>query len=91
MTTMISIEEVITSPEEIKITGKDLDAILMNGDLDTEFESVSFTFARNKKNEMSYIFKVASKQAKDEKSLQAMLDKLVGAIVILNDNFKVKA
>ena len=40
---------------------------------------------------MSYIFKVASKQAKDEKSLQAMLDKLVGAIVILNDNFKVKA
>lgn len=91
MTTMIQIEEILTDANSIKVTGKDLDAILMNGDLETEFEEVSFSFARNKKNEMSYIYKVASKQAKDAKSLQQMLDKMVGAIVIINDSFKVKA
>ena len=91
MTTMIEVSEVITSTEAITITGKDLDAILLNGNLDDEIEEVSFSFSRNKKNEMSYIYKVASSKAKDEKSIQAMLDKMVGAIVTLNDSFKVKS
>ena len=37
MTTMIEVSEVITSTEAITITGKDLDAILLNGNLDDEF------------------------------------------------------
>ena len=90
MTTMISISEVITTSDSIVLNGKDIDAILLNGDLDDEFEEVSFCFARDKKNEMSYIYKVASSKAKDAKSLKEMLDKMVGNIFIINDAFKVK-
>lgn len=91
--TMISISSIITNAEEICITGKDLDKILLSdGDLSDEFEEVSFTFSRAKKNEMAYIYKVASSKVKDAKSLKEMLDKMVNscAILTLNDSFKVK-
>ena len=42
-------------------------------------------------NEINTTRTQASSKAKDEKSIQAMLDKMVGAIVTLNDSFKVKA
>lgn len=90
MTTMIEVSEVITSTEEIKITGKDLDQILLNGDMEEEFEDVSFSFHRDKKNEMSYIYKVASSKVKDAKNLQEMFTKMVGAIITINDSFKIK-
>ena len=90
MTTMISISEVITTADSIVLTGKDLDAILLNGNLDDEFEEVSFSFARDKKNEMTYIYKVASQKAKNAKSIQEMLDKMVGHIYMINDAFKVQ-
>ena len=92
--TMISISSIITNAEEICITGKDLDKILLaDGDISEEFEEVSFSFSRTKKNEMAYIYKVASSKVKDAKSLQDMFDKMVksGAILTINDNFRVKA
>ena len=79
--------------EEIKVIDLKYDQYIglhLNPDLDDEIEEVTFSFSRNKKNEMSYIYKVASSKAKDEKSIQAMLDKMVGAIITLNDSFRVK-
>lgn len=92
--TMISISSIITNAEEICITGKDLDKILLaDSDLSEEFEEVSFAFSRTKKNEMAYIYKVASSKVKDAHSLQEMFDKMVnsGVILTLNDSFKIKA
>lgn len=91
--TMISISSITTNPEEIIISGRDLDEIfLKDGDLAHEFNEVTFSFDRTKKNEMAYVFKIASSKAKEENSLQAMFEKMVKtqAIVTINDGFKIK-
>lgn len=88
---MISISSIIANSEAICITGKDLDKILLaDNDLSEELEEVSFS--RTKKNDMVYIYKVASNKVKDSHSLQEMFDTMVrsGTIFTINDSFKVK-
>ncbi len=90
-TTMVSIDEVITSKNDgtIILRGKDIDAALQ-GNLDTEFSDVSYSFSTEKRNEMSYIFRVASSRARGAKTFQEMLDKMPGQIFIINDSFRIK-
>ena len=79
--------------DEIRITGNDLEDLLTQDDLyeDAQCEEVVFVFPRDEKkiSSMKYLYKVVSsqKRCKDARSMGEKLEKLVGSIISLSENF----
>ena len=87
------IKAVEINSDEIRITGIDLEGLLTQDDLyeDAECEEVVFVFPRDEKriSSMKYLYKVTSsqKKCKDAKNMGERLDKLIGSIISLSENF----
>ena len=90
MTRMISVNSISVSDEAILVTGSDLDAIILQGDVDGLIDELSFSFSRANRGEMTYLVKVTNKCKGN--SLQERLDNMVkrNTIITINDNFRVK-
>lgn len=79
--------------DEIRITGNNLESLLTQDDLyeDADCEEVTFVFSRDEKkiSNMKYLYKVTSsqKRCKDARSMGEKLEKLVGSIISLSENF----
>lgn len=90
--TMISVQSIENDEKNknIIIKAYDLEKALIQGKFEEELELITFSFSREKRGEMNYLFKLISGKVKGA-SIQEMFNKLSqGAILIINDNFKVK-
>lgn len=91
--TMCSIQNIKyeENSNEIIIEAFDLETALIKGKFEDDLQLITFSFSREKRGEMNYLFKLISSKAKGS-SIKEIFNKLVsqGAILIINDNFKVK-
>lgn len=89
MTKLVEINTIETTKKAIKVTGKDMDQVLLEGNLDGDIADITFEFPKNR-GAMTYLYKVAKKF--DGATLQEKLDSMVktGAIILINDSFRVK-
>ena len=91
---MVEITEINVTEEKISIIATNLESLLLADDLfeDVEEEKVQYEFDRSKKGNMTYLYKVCQgqKKTKSAKSMGEKLEMLCGAIITLNDAFRIK-
>ena len=98
---LVSINSTAITPEEIRITATNLEAILLADDLYSQIvdeEEVTFVFDAANLGHKIYLFKLcwsrqsrqsrqSQHQARDKKSLGEMIEALKGCVLSISDGF----
>ena len=89
---LVSINSIAITPEEIRITATNLEAILLSDDLYSRIEdeeAATFVFPASSLRDKKYIFKLchSQRQARDKKSLGEMAEALKGCVLSISDGF----
>lgn len=89
---LVEINEVKIEKEVIRLTGTNLESIIMTDDLFEELntETVTFTFHKDNEGNMKYLWKVCSSQNRCKKgtSFGQKIELLAGAVINISNNFR---
>lgn len=89
---LVEINEVKIEKEVIRLTGTNLESIIMTDDLFEELntETVTYVFHKDHEGSMKYLWKVCASQNRCKKgtSFGQKIELLAGAMLNISDNFR---